>query len=371
MSNGAEDEAAYAEAFGVSIEEARLVTEFVEYASETQQVLAERYPGQFGGMFIEHDPARLTLAWKGDRRALVFTDLRPDLSVVTVAYTQAELIEIQEQALAALRAEDVPIDSWIDLTTNRVIIATSERDDRAVVEALDRSDLELDVAASRVDGSETVMRDRIVGADPLEIHTGAELISDDAVIHAGFSTRTCTAGFNVRHVASRVHHLTTAGHCNNSQTFTNVRANQTISSTFLLEYWSGSRDIQFHSASTPNTSKPARLCVGSSSSRIVTGVKSRNATVLGEPVCKYGKTTGNTCGVVISTVATGASPANAATYIRVRNTGSRPLGSPGDSGGPWYTGGTALGWHKAGTDGQTSIYMSVSYLPPTHVVVTG
>lgn len=103
--------------------------------------------------------------------------------------------------------------------------------------------------------------------------------------------------------------------------------------------------------------------VSSSSTTIrsITATKSRTSQTVGEYVCKYGITTGYTCGYISDKNFKPSSPSNAlSTYIRVHRDGVN-LSEGGDSGGPWFNSNTGYGIHKCGI-GDDSCYTAINYV---------
>ena len=105
---------------------------------------------------------------------------------------------------------------------------------------------------------------------------------------------------------------------------------------------------------------------------MITTTKSRNNQVVGEFVCKYGTSTGYTCGYITDkNVLPNQPPDSTATYIRVHRDGIN-LSEGGDSGGPWYVGSTAYGVHNGAPsppNDYDAIYMAVNYFSMKNLVV--
>lgn len=180
------------------------------------------------------------------------------------------------------------------------------------------------------------------------------LPQEEISMYGGLSISTCTTGFTVVN-SGGTRGVSTAGHCGNSQTLSGIAL------TFRGESYSGSYDVQWHNATGntyPNTIKV------SSSTRAITGTRSRTSQTVGSQVCKQGKTTGYTCGTIntISYCASGA-----CTWVYVAGNGTN-LSEGGDSGGPWFSGNTAYGSHTYGI-GNDSAYMPVNYFSGASISV--
>ncbi|MEJ2737942.1 MAG: hypothetical protein P8189_31035 [Anaerolineae bacterium] len=119
-------------------------------------------------------------------------------------------------------------------------------------------------------------------------------------------------------------------------------------------------DIQWNRADQAFTVR--NLVFDGTWNRYIYSTKSRSSQSEGESVCKYGTTTGGSCGTIESKYFRpigGDAPPNAtATYIWVTDC---PCGG-GDSGGPVFWNNTAYGTLIATTDGTDCVYMAVNYI---------
>jgi len=110
--------------------------------------------------------------------------------------------------------------------------------------------------------------------------------------------------------------------------------------------YSGSHDEQWHSApgfTVKNWAYDGQWDETTPYYRLVTGRLSRSSQGLNSFYCKYGKITFDGCGYLVSKwVAPGCIPDVQATFMQLHRDGV-DLASGGDSGGPVYPGGTALG----------------------------
>ncbi|MCS7017190.1 MAG: S1 family peptidase [Gemmatales bacterium] len=155
----------------------------------------------------------------------------------------------------------------------------------------------------------------------LKVNEMPRKVSD---IFGGLTLTTCTSGFSVRN-SSGTKGITTAGHCNNSQSYNGVN----------LPFQSGTPDsggiydIQWHTA--PGFTV-RNLIFDGTYNRYIFSVKFRANQSVGERVCKYGKTTGYACGTIATTSQDGVN-------VRVDNMTLQG----GDSSGPWFWNNTAYG----------------------------
>ncbi len=180
------------------------------------------------------------------------------------------------------------------------------------------------------------------------------LPQEEIAMYGGLTISGCTSGFTVR-TSAGTRGISTAGHCSNSQSLSGYAL------TLRGERYTGSYDIQWHNASGhtfPNTIKV------SSSTRSITGTRTRANQTVGSQVCKQGRTTGYTCGTIATT---SYCASGACTWVRV-NGGSVNLSEGGDSGGPWFSGNTAYGSHTYGM-GNDSAYMPIDYFSGISVTI--
>jgi hypothetical protein len=173
---------------------------------------------------------------------------------------------------------------------------------------------------------------------------------------ANTTSQGCTVGFTITITSLAQRGTTTAGHCDNamkvsdsySTTYSSSgQASTTYKSQMItptnLDY---GIDLQWHTA----TATPIPQFWNGSSWVGVTGGKDDLA---GEYVCKFGRTTQQTCGYI--------DPyeyydSNFNGYFPRVNRGSGPqLNIEGDSGGPVYQGSLAVGWVH-GRDASYNMY---------------
>lgn len=121
---------------------------------------------------------------------------------------------------------------------------------------------------------------------------------------------------------------------------------------FALVYrWgpsSGVYDIQWHSTQ-PTQNVVNEIDIGTWGIRSITGRKWRGNQIVGEWVCKYGRTTGPGCGSIVDT------------YFDGVNVRANVVVDYGDSGGPWFAGNTAYGT-TISMIGSQSVYGPVDHI---------
>lgn len=301
------------------------------------------YPDSFGGMYFSYSPVEVTVLWNDTEGQRVPTTLeqRTQFTVEHVETSLAELEQVQEGANEQLEASGVSADTWINVEDSSIRVEVVEADadtaSQAVVEDVARG--------SPLAGSE----------DLIAIETVSELAQEDYV-YGGMQMENCTSGFVLMNANTGALNGTTAGHCDSANTYGGYTG------TLHASYFSGPRDVRMHYFG--GGANPSPDFWQGSEYRSVLATQPRNTAIVGGIVCKYGVTTGATCGEIASIYHTPSYvPGASSTYVRVNATSGK-YSDGGDSGGPVYYGNVAFGWHSGGaSDGSYGIFMSADYLP--------
>lgn len=342
------DAKAIATIHGISLEQLEHAERVVGEATNLQNLLTSNFSESFGGLFFEYNPVRITVNWRNESGISPPDEVleNPNVTLQYVGFTEMDLQRTQARLTEVAIDNGLKLDTWTDIREG-LVKADIERESHGslerIVETHDAGDLRWDL---------------------VEISEVDELAVDAANIYAGLPTTGCTSGFVVRSTTTGARRGTVAGHCGNTQTFNGV------SSVYLGEWYSGSRDFQVHSFASSHALLAAIKL--ESGTRSITSSASISNTIIGLTVCKMGNITGYTCGAVSSrnhqpSYVPSASP----TFVKVdRLPGvGTPIVQKGDSGGPWFVNSTAYGWTSGlGNDGAYGIYMSLSYLPSPWVV---
>jgi hypothetical protein len=328
-----QDAAVYASTFGVSPQEGARRLQLQEAVDALNARLTEEQAATFAGLSIEHAPefhvvARFTRNGEETIRPYLSPALAQVVRVEPARFTLQQLERRLEAGYNRVRNSGIPSAGAVDVRANRAevhVLRGRSSQARAVLGAVEAAVVEVD-----------------------------DLPKEEINMYGGLNVTGCTSGFTVRNSAG-TRGISTAGHCGNSQSLGGYAL------TLRGESYSGSYDIQWHNASGhtyPNTIKV------SSSTRAITGTRSRTSQTVGSQVCKQGMTTGYTCGTIntISYCASGA-----CTWVRVAGNGTN-LSEGGDSGGPWFSGNTAYGSHTYGI-GNDSAYMPVNYFSGISVTI--
>lgn len=327
----------YADEIGIDTQEAARRLRLIDGLSDLGTQLAEREWQTFSGLWIEHTPEpKAVVQFAGPRlsshrRSALERQLGMAVEIRAVKHTLKELERQQEDLARLLQTIGVSGDTEIDVQNNLVELYVTDRS--ALLSALDAHQKRLD--------------------DAIRVQETNTLAEDDAEIYAGLSLSTCTNGWSVKNKDGTLG-VTTSAHCGDSQKYSGV------SLPFKFQAYNGPCDVQWH-ADASYTAVPKFIQTAPAYVKTVTGTRSRSAQVINEYVCKYGKSTGLTCGYVKSkTYSPSTQPNATATFIRVSNPGLN-LSEGGDSGGPWFSGMNAYGIHKAGINAD-AIYMSIDYV---------
>jgi hypothetical protein len=333
----AQDAEVYATRYHVSVDEALWRLRLQQSVGNLNADLQANYPETFAGLVIEHEPEYRVVArfTRGGAEALQAAVRDPGLAaVVREEHAPVPLRRMQarlESAFGRVRARGIRAAGGLNLRQNRpeiYVLAPAAAAARAAIPV------------------ET-------GAAVLVVE---QLPAPEALLYGGLPISTCTTGFYVKN-ASGTPGVTTAGHCGNSQSYGSTAL------TFLGESYSGSYDIQWHNHSGSTYDNIIKV---GTTTRSITGTRFRASQTTGEYVCKQGKTTGNTCGLIDNTSYCESST-GACTWVHVSG-GSVNLSEPGDSGGPWFSGNIAYGSHVFGW-GNDSGYLAVDYFSGIGVTV--
>ena len=313
----------YASVMQVDLDEAIRRLQLQDAIGGLGAALVEKEEDTFAGLWIQHQPEYRVIAQfarNGEATIRPYSENGPLAGIVevrTASITLNELETARAQASQVTQELGIRANSGINVFENRAelyVLAPVQLDD-----ALRKADLQLpaNVEVIKVD----------------------ELPKEVTDIFGGKALRTCTSGFSVRN-AGGTKGITTAGHCDNWQTYNGTNL------PFQSGTTGGIYDIQWHTA--PGFTV-RNLVFDGTYNRYIYGVKFRSSQSVGEWVCKYGKTTGYACGTIVDKQFDGVN-------VRV-NTGVQE----GDSGGPWFWNNTAYGTTISAL-GSDSIYGPVDHI---------
>jgi len=360
-----QDARQYAATYEVEVDEALSRLRLQSAIGKLNAELATRERQTFGGLWIQHSPSyRVTAQFTrkgGDNlqsylQAEGMEDLAPLVDRRTVKLSLKRLEAIQAEANRIVRKQGIAAQSLINIAENRVELLT-----------LRPADLVNAIAAES--------RTSKIAAD-LRLPANVEVIGVErlprpqAYIYGGLEVSDCTSGFSVQ--SGSTLGISTAGHCDNTQSYNNR------SLPYQNGQFSGAVDAQWHTA--PDFHPTNRVWDGQFDTttpnyRHITATKTRAQQVVGEFVCKFGITTGYTCGTIVSTnyAPTDYLPGATADFVKV-DSSSQDQGEPGDSGGPWFSGETAYGLMSGGIvggGGPGSPYNAAVYAPVDALTAIG
>ena len=307
-----EDAKMYAALYGVSDDEAirRLVLQGV--AENLNADLVANEIGSYAGLWIQHEPDyRIIVQFTHDGNSIIKShiDNSPLVSMIEVRKADVSLEELglgQTQIAQVMSQSRIPFKTGINVIGNGVELY--------VISTADAVAYLGDMKISLPDHT------RIIKVNEL----GTEVEN----IYGGLALTTCTSGFSVIN-ASGIKGVTTAGHCNNQQSFNGIDL-PFLAGTQHIPGTTQARDIQWHRADHEfNVVGRIEDGIGG---RAILYEKLRDSQVVGGYVCKYGKTSGYGCGLIANVYYDGVN-------VRVDNI----TVEPGDSGGPWYLLNTAYG----------------------------
>ncbi len=325
--------ATYQDLDSVSATEGLRRARLVEEASLLQQRLAGAFPDEFGGLYFDHDRGAIVVGWVGAQGQLPEALAGHGYIVTAVTHSEMELERATAAVAEQLQADGVAGDVMADIRLNEVTVTVTPGFTAAAQDAIARSTEDATFTGLSAAGD-------LNASTPIRVLVEPALAAPAATVHGGMAGSSCTWGLSGRNSSGNPV-MITAGHCSNTQTIVGT------ATTFVHAREYGSYDLQIHTVSTAHTVKPWIYdgIAGDSTPyyRVVTGTRTRAALVVGEVMCKRGKTTGYTCGTVHSKIFSPSYIANAnATFIVVTSS-TTDQAEPGDSGGSVFTGSLAAG----------------------------
>jgi len=261
-------------------------------------------------------------------RAIVTVTDRSDFAAVRRAGATPRLVERSGADLARVtealnRDARIPGTAWsVDVPTNQVVVS---HDDTVTGSKLTR------LRSVTVRLGDAVRTERIAGTLRPNISGGQAVYPDGGGI--------CTLAFNVRNSAGTLFFLT-AGHCIGTYWYADSAHTILLGVTYAASF--PGDDFRVVRYTNTTISKPGNVYLYNGTYRDMTG--SGNAYV-GQVVQRVGRTTGLRSGSVTATNATVTYP-QGTVYGLVR---TNVCAEPGDSGGPFFSGNTALGITSGGS----------------------
>ncbi|ACB28222.1 hypothetical protein Mrad2831_6300 (plasmid) [Methylobacterium radiotolerans JCM 2831] len=339
------DAQALASASKITTAEARQRLAVQRESRDLVASLRSTYGNRIAGIYREWTPSpRLVVRLKGASAERVSRANLPTGSVEVVIKSGArfgadELKQAGRTHAKALRAAFPTLGgTWVDERTGELVVEVASAAD--VKTAKDLATVIAGVPARVVVGRGD-FNAALSGSGALDIAL------PNAVGH-------CTGGFtvNIFDGNDKTTGLATAGHCpdgNGTATYTTLDGLQDTL-TLVGQDYDADSDVKWYTKVDQDRDFEPTFYSDDVTKREVSWYVWRDETVVGDSVCKYGQTSGASCGVVASTSYAPADPicngqTCAATYVMVEPVaGQTQFGcASGDSGGPVFNDTTAYG----------------------------
>jgi len=297
----------------------------------------------FAGMYIDYRPTYRIVVLTTGPEAEMLTSARAAASDAISGSVVVRRVDYSEQTLRdtirmiAAAAPGASFGADASIETGVVSLrAETPRDATQLRSVLPSLDLPTELEAIDV----TIAAHGFAITD--EVCDDSDDVCGGEYLHDNDVNPHCTAGFTVND--GQGHEGTaTAAHCDN------MLKHEGVALDFQGRSNGYEHDIQWHL--TPDLADLPKARDGDSTPRDITAALSRANQTVNTWVCKYGDTTGYTCGELKSKIYQPPQECTmtnspTATYMRVKNPDGENLSEGGDSGGPWYAGNTAFGFHK-------------------------
>lgn len=332
----AEDAAAYAMEFGVSVPEAIQRLRAQQELGRILAAVGALAPTRFAGSWIQHEPDyRGVIRFTGSVEPRGLSELIVDSPLPIDVLLEAP--RSQTELLAALERLSARGDPDLAMMGMEVDVVSSSI---TLLGPTPLSDEKTDFLAQVAEAPVVV---RVVPGETL-LHT----YGGHPLHRQSDSAPVCTTAFSIRNVVTLVTGVLTAGHCANELYYVESPAIK-YNITRMGERWDADQDWQWHTTSHVEYSQ----FWSGSSYRNVNDTEPR-LEMVGDYVCHFGITTGYSCGV-IQTIHYQSVGCNgvACDPVWVRVEGSNLECAGGDSGGPWFNANTAYGLLHSGASSGT------------------
>ncbi|WP_394751711.1 S1 family peptidase [Crenothrix sp.] len=354
----------YSVSAGISIEEAKQRFKLTDKIGNLEEKLSREESDTFAGLWLEHKPKlRLVAQFAGGTKKDISTYMPEELMAISevraAKVSLAGLKKMRTKAITSFtNAGNIPIESDINVKENRVDLFVTNQFRMRGADILKKRNLQFPKNVKLITVSAPSIRQAsFYGGLPL--YQALPPICANTPSDPSCKAN-CTTGFSVINTLG-IRGITTAGHCTDARKYSGI----------VFPYKAGSitgpYDIQWHT--TPGYTPTNIIKVSNAGEiRIIIAAKPSSAQLIGELVCKYGVSTGYTCGYITTKTFI---PANhTATFIRVDSSPPlsgypvKNLSNSGDSGGPWFREGIAYGSHvgQPPDDGNDAYYMPINYV---------
>ncbi|MDQ3024772.1 MAG: S1 family peptidase, partial [bacterium] len=262
------DAIAYAVTFGVSLNEASRRLRLQSVVGDLEQALELSESATFAGIWIEHQPYRVITSFTRAGQSTIARHASggPLAAVIEVRTARYSLASLRADLTRLADAPDGPFSAGINLSENAIEIETTS------------------LAAfnewAAVHGSAIPAHAKLK-----VVHALPSPVLD---IYGGLGLSGCTSGFSVID-GGGTRGTTTAGHCGNSQSY------QGNDLPFVSENVGGWSDVQWHTAPSLTVLNLIQEPYYPYTRSITSSTYWGSQTV-GSTVCKYGNTSGYSCG---------------------------------------------------------------------------
>lgn len=295
--------------------------------------LEAAFPEEFSGAVRAEDGSS---AWFGFKNAIPEQALALARTLPAAVrlvggrgFSEAELAAAKDAAHAVAMADPVVAgaSTYYEIETGVVHVSAQLREEM--------SPAELNAVRDRLASVHTLSTGIKV---QVEVSAKPASIPQDDYIRGGGYLTGCTAGFNLKYATTNTKRIGTAGHCGTTEFSTYRNHSADGGTTSVMEIWShqgqwGDIGYYDHGGMTPT-----RTFYYDFSKKRYADSRSGMPAV-GDTACKFGKISGRVC----TTVRCRNVSVNELRHMVISNTTDC---AGGDSGGPWYHGGMAMGIHQ-------------------------
>jgi streptogrisin C len=361
---------AYARSAGISQGEAVRRLRIQRDMGPLIERLRNAHQDRLAGVVVDHAPTyRLRVRLTGDapvaarKEALGGSELPVAFETGAKATLESLRTSLRANQVAVARLYPTLAGIGIDESTSEIVVTVFAKE--AAAEEAARGKF---AEVQKVLGAPARIEFTTMYPEMHDVRGGSRLVSSANYL--------CTSAFVVKNTSTGVTGVTTAGHCDNSQTYYNPNGTS-IPLTLVSgsEFYDSDQDVQVHTSAY--VERPEFYWDDAKTTpRVLSGRRLRSSTAYNDNVCHRGETTGYSCGYVQRTDYAPYNPTTplcggscAAVYIRVTGTSLECAG--GDSGGPWFASTVAFGIHKGGASSGTgpgqcteAFYMTTDTISP-------
>ncbi len=332
------DAQAYAEKFSITEDEALMRLYIQDKLGLIEENIAQAKPKSFAGLWIEHEPEyRIIVQTTSEETSTLpsyFDSLGQNIpiKIVTVDTPLYKLESSLDKISQDLYNAEIQADINIDIFNNRPEIMVAD-----------------------VDAFENLLKEHnIILPANTHIREVEALTYPVTNIEGGRPLFNCSTGFIVYSYWKAEYGISTAGHCSNHQVYS---YGAFVALDFEAEQYGGNADIQWHTPKFNSSSNNFTNKIWEGSYLIsIWSSKYRNYQTIGSWVRRYGQTSGSAWGTILTKYyRPNVHPGIHFTHNFMKATFSA---SPGDSGGPVFSGSAAYGI----TMTSNGVYTAIDYL---------